>query len=109
MYLAYRPSRRGRSAVQWLLFALKLGLATLLVGVLLFGIAVYANVVPPFDERISLSPTRSLEVGVVPGCPPAMPEIACLHVEHLFPRAFRVVYWSADEKITLLSIDLPRR
>src|SRR5262249_30653656 len=75
MYL----STPRRSTRQRLFATLGLGLATLLAGTLLFGIAVYANVVPPFDERISLSPTRSLEVGVVPGCPPAMPEIACLH------------------------------
>jgi hypothetical protein len=109
MYLAYQLGSSRRSPGQRLLVTLGLGLATFLASALLFGAAVYENVVPSFDERISLSSTRILEVGVVPGCPPAMPEIACLHIEQLFPRAFRVVYWSADEKVTLLSIDLPQR
>ena len=87
-----------------LLATLTLAAAALIISLVLFVAALYANVVPPFHRWIALSPSQTLEVGVVPGCPPAMPDIACLHAASAYPRAFRMVYWSAGEKFMLVSI-----
>jgi hypothetical protein len=88
------------------LAAIALGLAALLGGALLFAAASSANPVPPFHQFLALPHGHTLEIGVVPGCPPAMPEMACLHIARSFPPAFRVVYWSAGEKNMLVSISL---
>jgi hypothetical protein len=88
---------------------LTLGLAALLASALLCGTAIYTNVVPPFDLSIPLSHGQILEIGEFPDCPLAMLEMACLYIERRFPRAFRVIYWSAGTKHTLVSIPLLSR
>jgi hypothetical protein len=99
---------RYERKTQVTLAAIALGFAALVGGGLLFAAAPSANSVPPFHQFLPLPRGDTLEIGVVPGCPPAMPEMACLHIARSFPPAFRVVYWSAGEKNALVSIALPR-
>jgi hypothetical protein len=97
-----RPLRR-------LLVATTRGGAALIICAVLFGALLYANGGLRYRQWIRLSDGQSLGVGVFPGCPPAMPEMACLHIERQFPPTFRVMYRSAGESVVLVSIALPRR
>jgi len=82
--------------------------AALILAAILFGVATPGNIVPSFDLQFPLLHGTTLEIGVVAGCPPMMPAMVCLHIEDQFPQAFKVVYWSAGEASTLVSITLPQ-
>jgi hypothetical protein len=101
--------RAPRPHPRQLLATLTIGAAALIISAVLFGAALSASVVPSFRQWIPLPGGTTLEIGVVADCPAVMPEMACLHIEDQFPHAFRIVYWSAGEPSTLVSIALPRR
>jgi len=104
--------RIGKCHRAWgaqLLFTLAIGSATLMLFLLLLEIAHFASRRPPFGKGSSLVHHKLLEVGIVPGYPPAMPEIACWDHERRFPQAFKEASWFAGKKVTLVSITLSRR
>ncbi len=84
-----RIGKRHRAWGTQLLFTLAIGSATLMMFLLLFEIAPSASRGPSFGKEIPLVHHQFLEVGIVPGCPPAMPEVACWDKERRFPRAFK--------------------
>jgi hypothetical protein len=99
--------RTGKGHRAWraqLLFTLAIVSATLILFLLFFGIALSASRGPPGGKEIPLVHPELLEVSIIPGCPPAMPELPCWDNERRFPRAFEVVYWLAGKKVTLMSI-----
>lgn len=104
-----RIGKRHRAWRAQFLFTLAIGSATLILFLLFFEIALSASRGPPFGKEIPLVHHELLEVGIIPGCPAAMPELACWDHERRFPRVFEVVYWFAGKKVILLSITLSRR
>jgi hypothetical protein len=101
--------RKTSSRVGALLLAVALAGAALVIFLMPFEITGSSSRVPLLAQEISLMHHQPLKVGIVPGCPPAMPELACWDNEHRFARAFEVVYWSAGKNVTLVSIRLSRR
>jgi hypothetical protein len=108
MDITFDARARRLHTRQMLLALLMLGAAALVVSIAFFGINVYASSLPAFHWQFPLLGGATAEIGVVAGCPPTMPEMACLHVADQFPPAFRAAYWSAGETSTLLLVDLPQ-
>jgi hypothetical protein len=106
MYALPTPRLRPRHG---LLTRLTLAVGALIISAVLFTAMLYANADLIGRHWIPLSRGQSLGIGVFPGCPVAMPEMACLHIERRFPPAFRVVYRSTGKNMALVSIPLPRR
>jgi hypothetical protein len=109
MNLRYELHTRRPRPQHRLLAILTLEAAALIIAAVLSAVVLSANGGLMGRHWISLFDGQSLGIGVFLGCPPTMPEMACLHIEHRFPPAFRVVYRSAGENIALVSIALPRR
>lgn len=99
------PRGRARTMLRILVRTL----AMLVIGAGLFVMTVGTRHISAFEQQIPLFNNRRLEISVGPGCPIKLPDVACSHIAHKFPWAFRIVYWLGDAPTTLVTVPVPRR